>query len=100
MHKEQMSRYKKDNFPLSVITTEMKELVPEHTHDFIELVIFQRGTAIHSLHSADKKSGYTVMQGDCFSILPQEIHSFENGNHAFYSNIIFSHIINIEEGEI
>lgn len=90
MHKEQMSRWEKDNFPLRVVTTEMQERVPDHTHDFVEIVIFQRGTAIHSLYSSGKKSSYTVMQGDCFSVLPQETHSFENGNRAFYYNIIFS----------
>lgn len=90
MHKEQMARWEKDNFPLLVVATNMQEQVPEHTHDFIELVIFQRGTAIHSLYSPEEKSSYIVMQGDCFAILPQEIHSFENGNRAFYYNIIFS----------
>ena len=90
MHREMMQKWGRDNFPLSVVTTEMKEIVPEHTHDFMELVIFQRGSATHSLHLPGGKVSYAVMQGDCFSVLPGETHSFADGNHAFYYNIIFS----------
>ena len=90
MHREMMQKWGRDNFPLSVVTTEMKEIVPEHTHDFMELVIFQRGSATHSLHLPGGKVSYAVMQGDCFSVLPGETHSFSDGNHAFYYNIIFS----------
>ena len=90
MHREMMQKWGRDNFPLSVVTTEMEKTVPEHTHDFMELVIFQRGSATHSLHLPGGKVGYTVMQGDCFSILPGETHSFADGDRAFYYNIIFS----------
>ncbi len=90
MHQEQMARWERDNFPLHLVSTRMLEIVPEHSHDFIELVIFRRGTALHTLHNQDKKSSYAVMQGDCFSILPNETHSFTDGNRAEFCNIIFS----------
>lgn len=79
-----------DSFPLRVITTNMNKVVPEHSHDFIELVFFAEGAAIHSIGRGAKKNSYPVMQGDCFTILPSEPHSFENVNTAFYYNIIFS----------
>ncbi|MBQ7207895.1 MAG: helix-turn-helix domain-containing protein [Lentisphaeria bacterium] len=90
MHREMMQKWGKDNFPLSIVATEMNDTVPEHTHDFMELVIFQRGSATHALHLPGGKVSYAVMQGDCFSVLPGETHSFSDGNHAFYYNIIFS----------
>jgi len=90
MYREMMQKWGRDNFPLSVVATEMRETVPEHTHDFMELVIFQRGSATHSLHLPGGKVSYAVMQGDCFSVLPGETHSFSDGSHAFYHNIIFS----------
>ena len=90
MHREMMQKWGKDNFPLSVVVTEMDDTVPEHTHDFMELVIFQRGSATHALHLPGGKVSYAVMQGDCFSVLPGETHSFSDGSHAFYHNIIFS----------
>ena len=90
MHREMMQKWGKDNFPLSIVATEMNDTVPEHTHDFMELVIFQRGSATHSLHLPGGKVSYAVMQGDCFSVLPGETHSFSDGSRAFYYNIIFS----------
>lgn len=80
----------KDPFPLRVITTRNKDNIPEHSHDFIELVFFSEGAAIHSIGSGDSMTSYPVMQGDCFTVLPAELHSFENCSTAFYYNIIFT----------
>jgi AraC-like DNA-binding protein len=88
-----MINFKRDNFPLRVISTNMQQNVPIHSHDFIELVFFVRGNASHSIFAKDQKNDYSVMQGDCFAILPGESHAFENGNQAFYYNIIFSPLL-------
>lgn len=90
MHKERLDRHCKDNFPLSVVITDTDEKVPIHSHDFIELVFFAKGAATHSMYYGTKKLQYAVMQGDCFTVLPREKHSFEDGNPAFYYNVIFS----------
>ena len=98
MHKEKMEIWeKKNNFPLHVVTTNMNEVVPIHTHDFIEIVFFARGSASHSIFHGSKKLRYSVMQGDCFSILPKEKHSFEDGHAAYYYNIIFSQELILNE---
>jgi len=34
-------------FPLNIVATDMQKTVPKHTHDFHELVIFMRGSAVH-----------------------------------------------------
>ena len=90
MRKETLQYWIKDDFPLRLVQTSMQEEVPCHCHDFFELVIFQRGTAMHSLYLDNNKKSFAVMQGDCFSILPTKYHSFELGNSALYTNIIFS----------
>ena len=90
MLKYRMINWSRDNFPMVVVTTEMQDTVPIHTHDFVELVLFIEGSANHSVFAGDQKADYSVMQGDCFAILPGEAHAFENGRHAFYYNIIFS----------
>ena len=101
MRKEKMENWNKIDFPLRVVVTTMGEQVPIHSHDFIELVIFSCGNATHSIAHRDKKLHYSVMQGDCFTILPNEKHSFEDGNQASYYNIIFTRdLINNELKEL
>ncbi len=79
-----------NGLPLNLITTNTPKVVPIHDHDFIELVIFQRGSAIHTLYSPDGgQNRYPVLQGDCFSVLPGEPHSYENGHSVFYTNLLF-----------
>lgn len=91
MDKMKIIQFSHDNsLQLRVITTNMNKNIPEHSHDFIELVFFAEGAAIHSVRKNNRMTSYPVMQGDCFTILPSEIHSFDNGNTAFYYNVIFS----------
>lgn len=90
MRKEKMDKWIKSDFSLQVIVTNMDDVVPMHCHDFVELVIFSKGNATHSIGHRHKKTSYSVMQGDCFVIMPNEEHTFEEGNQAVYYNIIFS----------
>ncbi|NMA43214.1 MAG: helix-turn-helix domain-containing protein [Oligosphaeraceae bacterium] len=79
-----------DAFPLKIISTQMLVSIPKHSHDFHELVIFMRGSAIHKIYQEDGTlKSYSVVQGDVFAIRQNEQHSFENGHSAFYYNIIF-----------
>ncbi len=89
MHKERIEKYEINNFPLRVIITDTDKNVPVHSHDFIELVFFVNGVATHSILRGGKKVCYPVMQGDFFSVMPKEKHSYESSN-AHYYNIIFS----------
>ena len=89
MHKERLERHCKDNFPLSVVITDTDENVPIHSHDFIELVFFVNGVATHNILRGGKNVCYPVMQGDFFSIMPKEKHSYDSSK-AHYYNIIFS----------
>ena len=88
--KERFTSFGSEDFSLQIVPTSLRTRVPLHSHDFTEIVIFQRGSAIHTHYSGNEKSTYCLMQGDCFSILPREKHSYENGDGAYFSNIIFS----------
>lgn len=90
MKKEKFIFYGSEDFSLQIVPTVLESPVPLHSHDFTEIVIFQKGSAIHTLYSGTEKSTYCLMQGDCFSILPREQHSYENGEGACFSNLIFS----------
>lgn len=79
-----------DDLPLQVVSTNLLEKIVIHTHDFMELVFFVNGSATHMLFNGDQKSCYSVMQGDCFAILPQEAHAFEDGKQVSFYNVIFS----------
>lgn len=85
-----MAYISKDDFPVQVIQTNWEADVSLHSHDFMEIVIFQRGSAIHNLYHGNEKMTYCLMQGDCFSILPRERHSYKNGVGSLFSNLIFS----------
>ena len=90
MKKERFKDFGSEDFSLQIVPTSLRTRVSLHSHDFTEIVIFQRGSAIHTHYSGNEKSTYCLMQGDCFSILPREKHSYENGDGAYFSNIIFS----------
>lgn len=90
MYKERLTQLGNREFPIRIVPTDWQVNVPLHSHDFTEIVIFQRGSAIHNLYHGHEKMTYCLMQGDCFSILPKEKHSYINGDGAYFSNLIFS----------
>ncbi|MBQ9367828.1 MAG: helix-turn-helix domain-containing protein [Victivallales bacterium] len=97
---EKIRKLSEGGFPLSIVPTQMVCDVPLHTHDYYEIVIFQQGSAVHQLRTLDGIESFsTVMQGDCFVILPGECHAFMCGKNASYKNLIVSHSFLKKESE-
>ncbi|MBC7960297.1 MAG: helix-turn-helix domain-containing protein [Vallitaleaceae bacterium] len=59
----------------------------EHTHDFCELVIILKGTAIHIVNGRE----YMIKSGDAFIIQGDLSHGYKNVNNLEYINIMFNH---------
>lgn len=99
MKKERIFFFSLDGLPLNIVTTKMVSDVPLHPHDYVEVVFFQRGSAIHTLQLADGTVlSHPVSAGDCFAILPGELHAFSHGESAFYYNIIIGYDLLQSEG--
>ena len=61
----------------------------EHTHDFSELVIILKGTALHNVNGKE----YVVKSGDAFIIQGDLSHGYKNVNNLEYINIMFNNSI-------
>lgn len=76
---------------LPVLVTRLKqrsEMLP-HTHDFIELVLVAQGHTIHSVELKEKNFSYGLIQGDCFTILPGEVHAYSESKNLVLYNVAF-----------
>jgi AraC-like DNA-binding protein len=63
--------YMKDEFPFWISRTEQGS-IPEHGHEFVELVYVVRGKGVHIFQGSD----YNIHAGDVFIINPGETHSY------------------------
>ena len=94
-----MKHYKSDDifsapeFPIAVTRQLQHSQMPEHTHDFIELVIVAEGHAIHQFFSNDHSTTYGLLQGDCFAVLPGETHTYRGSKNFVIYNIAFQEAV-------
>lgn len=65
------NRFMKDEFPFWITRTEQGG-VPEHGHEFVELVYVVRGSGVHIFQGTN----YEIHAGDVFIINPGETHSY------------------------
>jgi AraC-like DNA-binding protein len=65
------SSYMKEEFPFWITRT-VQGSMPEHGHDFVELVYVARGEGIHCFDNSE----YHIQSGDVFIINPGETHAY------------------------
>ncbi len=93
------------DFPLKVSCSSQLASMPQHYHDFVELVLVRQGHSIHNIYTngADGKISYGIMQGDVFSIMPGEVHEYDRSkrfvvyNLAFHQQLISPEAANMEK---
>ena len=67
--------------PVTISDSKQETNTDPHRHDFIEIVYVYAGHGMHLVHDRsdlEKKQINTVIKGDIFTILPGEIHSYQD----------------------
>jgi|GEM_PF-791003 len=67
--------------PVTISDSEQEPNTDPHRHDFIEVVYVYAGHGMHLVHDRadlEKKQINTVIKGDIFTVLPGEIHSYQD----------------------
>lgn len=77
------------DFPVAVTRLRQRPSMPPHTHDFIELVIVAEGHSIHQFFTGENQAAYGLLQGDCFVVLPGEIHTYKESENFVIYNVSF-----------
>lgn len=76
------------DFPLWVGYYPQPESIPPHSHDFIEMVFIAQGYAVHNFFNPDNECRtYGLIQGDVFTVMPDEKHSYEEGRNLVIYNV-------------
>lgn len=84
------------DFPLCVFRQPEPATVPEHLHDFVEMVFVSKGRGIHQLIKLDAAAevvetfSYGVLQGDLFFLLPGEVHTYKGNEKLTIYNVLIS----------
>lgn len=86
MYKLTSDTFMKEEFPFWIQRT-IQKTVPEHGHDFVELVHVVSGSGTHCFEGVR----YCLQTGDVFIINPGETHSYsvETGGHLEIVNCLF-----------
>ena len=80
--------FRYSDLPVTVRDTPQSEYTAPHIHDYIEIAMVRRGSGIHTQYLPDgEKISNTIIKGDIFTILPGEIHSYENCHNYRVYNI-------------
>ena len=73
--------------------------IPQHCHDFLELVFVAGGSMVHTLNfSSGRQVSYALVAGDVFAILPGESHFYSESCNVLYYNVMFD--FNMLKGEL
>lgn len=89
-----MKTYLKDQYfgiaglPLWGACSRQSDSVPVHNHDFIEIVFVGQGCAVHDfIDKNGNKRTYGLIQGDVFTVMPDELHGYHDGRNLVLYNI-------------
>ena len=77
------------DFPVSVTCLLQRSQMTPHTHDFIEFVLVAEGHTIHRVGEEGDSLSYGLIQGDCFTILPGEVHAYSESKNLVLYNVAF-----------
>lgn len=59
--------------------------VTTHKHDFIEIVFVARGSCLHKYLDSE----VVLMPGDCFVVMPHEVHAYDISSETILYNCLF-----------
>lgn len=98
-----MKTYSREEFfgipdlPLWVQYDRQPVTTPEHNHNFVEIVFMAQGYAVHHIVCRNARQVYGLIQGDVFSVMPDELHGYANGQNMEIYNIgLVREFINVE----
>lgn len=77
------------DFPFCITHRLQGTQMTPHTHDFIELVFVTEGHTTHKVNFEDENYTYGLIQGDCFAIMPGDIHAYTNSKNFVIYNVAF-----------
>lgn len=77
------------DFPVTVTRLRQRSQMTPHTHDFIEFVLVAEGHTIHRVQVNGEHLSYGLIQGDCFTILPGEVHEYSESKNLVLYNVAF-----------
>jgi len=89
MRRYQRSEMFSPEVPICITRGTHHDPVAVHSHEFLELVLIVRGSALHTIHYPDCEcTSYGIIIGDVFSIMPNEKHEYSKSRNILYYNIM------------
>lgn len=73
--------------PVVIRDTEQNRSCDFHSHDYVELALVHSGNGVHLLQRQDTTLSNAILKGDVFTILPGEIHAYQNLQHFRIYNL-------------
>ena len=93
--------YEDRSFPLVVGNVKQQSYMEPHDHDFIEIALVSRGTAVHCVYEKDRRLSYGLVLGDVYSILPGEVHGYLHGrDFSLYTITFLPEVVESEVQEL